>query len=109
VVRESSAGSTSISARFKQFDSSAIRFARLSVHQLAPADTSGRVLIADSTGNTSTIELGPGRYLLVARAIGFGPRRDTIEVAREQSLKLTFSLSLDQYDRCGLPEIRRRP
>jgi len=109
LARMSASGATTIDARFKQFDSSAIPFARLFVRLLASADSSGRVLAADSSGKTPAVEFSPGRYLMVARALGYGPRHDTIEVLPKQSVSLTVSLSPDPNDRCGLPELIRRP
>lgn len=83
--------------------------ARLYLRKIASADTSIRVLLSDSTGHAFGTDFSPGRYHVSARAIGTGPRTDTLDLRQSQSVRLTYTLSPEPYDRCGPDVMIVRP
>ena len=81
--------------------------ARLYLRKIASADTSIRELSSDSTGLAFGSDFSPGRYRVIARAVGVGPRTDTLDLRQNQSVRLTYTLTPELTDRCGFEVIVR--
>ncbi len=107
LVRDQGASQTLITAQFNRFDRGVIGFARLYLRRVSSPDTTSQELASDSTGHVFASAFNPGRYVVVPRALGFGSRRDTVEVGEGQSVRLTYTLTPEPTDRCGFEVIVR--
>lgn len=109
LVREEGTDRISINVQVNRSDGAMIGAARLYLRRIAPADTSFREISSDATGLAFGSDFSPGRYHVIARAIGTGPRTDTLDLRQGQSVRLTYTLSPEPYDRCGLDVMIVRP
>jgi len=101
LVREEGTDRISINAQVNRSDGALIGAAKLFLRKIESADTSSRVLSSDATGHAFGSDFNPGRYHVVARGIGVGPRTDTLDLRQSQSVRLTYTLSPEPFDRCG--------
>ena len=86
-----------------------IGVARLYLRRITPAGDSGREVSTDATGHAFSSDFTPGRYHVIVRGLGVGPRTDTLDLHQSESVRLTYTLSPEPFDRCGPDVMIARP